>query len=126
MDARVMVRVDEVGAGAERVDRLVCDLRAELLRLDVDAVRRDSSDLPAPPGSRGLDVTSLNALLVTATSSAALFGSITQVLLSWVKRDSSRKAELTIGDRTIALEGISAAQQDRLIEEFLVAVSEQG
>jgi hypothetical protein len=63
---------------------------------------------------------------VTATSSAALFGSITQVLLSWVKRDSSRKAELTIGDRTIALEGISAAQQDRLIEEFLVAVSEQG
>jgi hypothetical protein len=53
---------------------------------------------------------------------------VIETVRAWVARGQGgqqRTAELTVGDKAIKLTGVSADQQDRLIEQFVSAVAEK-
>ena len=124
MDTQVLVRVQESGADAERLAELADNLRTELLALDIDDVR-PMRDGAAPPGSRGLDVAAVGALLASLNGSTAALGDLVRTVRSWLGRGGTapRTVELTVGDKKLRVTNASGEQQDRLVEAFIAAVT---
>lgn len=124
MANQLVVSLDEGGADAERLEELTLALRRELLQLEIDDVQpvRTGS---APEGTRALDVTTVGALLVSLTSSAAALAGVVDMVRGWLAQGSrGRTVELTIGDRTLKLTGASDEQQEQLVREFLRTTGE--
>ncbi len=119
MADQLVVRLDEGGADAERLEHLTIAVRRELVQLEVDNVEPVRAG-PAPEGTRALDVTAVGALLVTLTSSTAALAGVVDTMRKWLLQGSrGRTVELTIGDKTLKLAGASDEQQERLVSEFL-------
>jgi hypothetical protein len=123
VDTKVLVKIDEGDADADRLAELSEDLRAELLGLDVQDVTLVRAG-QSPPDSRGTDLATAGLLLVLIKDSMDLVGHMITVLRSWLGRSTtSRTVELTVGDRTLRLTNASSDQQDRLVEEFVRAIA---
>jgi hypothetical protein len=115
-----MIRVGEEGADSERLDLLAGYLRKDLLTLDVEDVTALRAG-PAPPGSRGLDVAAVGALLVTVGRSAQGVGKVVAAVKAWLGRGSGvkRMVRVEIDGDVLELTHASAADQDRLISLFV-------
>jgi hypothetical protein len=125
MATQVLLKVEESGAGAERLADLAQALRGELLALDVDDVRPVRDGAP-PSGSRGIDVAAAGALVASLSGSVEALGPLLRTVREWLGRGAKaapRTVELTIGDKTLRVTNASDAQQDRLIEAFISAVA---
>jgi hypothetical protein len=125
VDTEVVVRVDEDGAGAERLAELAGALRAELLALDIDDVRPVRGG-PPPAGARGFDMVAAGALLASLNGSAAVVGNLVATVRSWLSRGPAavpRTVELTVGANTLRVTGASDEQQDRLVDAFVDAIA---
>jgi len=118
---QLKVEVVEPDADPETVADLVQDLRLELLQLDVDAVSPVSAG-PAPPGSKGVELAAVAALLVQLQGSFAAVTSIVSTLRSWLQRGrpvAGRTVKITVEGRTLELSAATAEQQDELVQQFL-------
>ena len=125
MERQILLRVDEEGADAERLEDLADGLRAELLALDAEDVRSVRGE-KSPPGARGVDLDTVGALLVTGEATAKLLVPLLSVVRSWLGRTKDavpRTVQVTIGDKRIRLGDATADQQAQLVAEFLRAVS---
>lgn len=107
----------ESGVAGEELDQQVRWLREELLELEVEAVDRVSGDT-APHGAKA-PAADLASTLVIAFSNSAVLAALVGVLRTWVSRGSGRKVKLQIGADSIEIEGLSAADQDKLIEQWI-------
>ena len=118
--ARVAVQLDEEGADAERLDALTGRLRQELLRLDVDDVRRAAGG-PAPDGARAVDAAAIGALVVSLGSTAVGLKEVVTVVRGWLSRGDGvkRTVKIQIDGDTLELSEVSAAEQDRLVALFV-------
>jgi hypothetical protein len=123
MTQHILLRVTEQEAPPERMDALIRDLQADLRQLDFDDVRRAPLGSP-PAGSRAGEVVSLTDLVLTAAGSAGVMSALTQLVGAWVQRGGSRKAQVTVGDKSLTLEGASVDQQERLVKAFLESLEE--
>ena len=103
------------------LEELTQSLRADLLQLDVDDVTAVPSQKDAPAGARGIDATSVGALLVTLESSLPLVTAVVKTVRAWLVRShaSTRTVRVTVGDRSIELSGASGEQQDRMVDAFI-------
>ena len=122
----MVVRLAERGAEPERLEQQSSSLRRELLELDVDDVAWRGEGA-APEGARGIDLVALGELLVSMQGSFEILKPVIESVRAWVARgqgEKDRTAELTVGDKAIKLTGVSTDQQDRLIEQFILAVTE--
>jgi hypothetical protein len=127
MYSQMVVRLDEHGAAPEQLELMSASLRRDLLELDVDDVVKVSGAVP-PAGSRGIDVAAVGELLVALPASLEILRSVVEAARSWVARGPgghARTAELSIGDKTIKLTGVSGEQQDRIIEQFVQSLSRE-
>jgi hypothetical protein len=124
LNGRMLVRVSDDRADAERLDELTAALRRELLDLGVGEVRRVSEGQP-PEGARAVDAATVNALLVGLTHSMQAVTAVVTLVRTWVDvaPAAKRSVELTLGDKTLKVSSISREQQDRLVGEFLRAVA---
>jgi hypothetical protein len=121
MDERPMtldIRVDAgPDADAEEVAETTLRLRHELLDLDVDAV-----ELPpggeAPPGTRGVELAALGALLVTVSQSQ-LLTPVIAAIRAWVDGRPQRSIRLELDGDVLELGGVSPKEQRRLTDEWL-------
>ncbi len=122
---RMYVTIDEPGADEQRLEELAGSLRAELLDLDVEDVRRMPAGA-APPGTRGIDLAAVAAFVVSLGGSAEAVTQMVTALRAWVGRGHShpRTVEMTVGDKTLRIADASLEQQDRLIAEFVSLVRE--
>lgn len=112
----VTVRVAGVpGDDAEELAVATARLRDELLALDVDDVEPLAGEA-VPDGAKGLSVV-LGALLVKVGSGVPL-RAVLDALLRWA-RASRRDVEVTLDGDTLRLTGVSAEQQDRIIDSWL-------
>ena len=119
MVERLLIRVAEDGADAERADQLAGHLREELLGLDVDDVTRAPGG-EAPPGTRAVDVAAVGALLVTLSGAAASINEIVAVVRGWLARGSTpRTVRIEMDGDVLELSGASLAQQDELVDLFV-------
>jgi hypothetical protein len=120
----MLVAVQEEDVDDGELDRLAAMLRNELLGLDVDEVRRAASGQPAPPGTRGVDVAAVGALVVSLAPTAELLSRVLSTVRAWLQRGpSGRVVEIAIGDATLKITNASESDQSRLIDEFVHAAA---
>jgi hypothetical protein len=111
----------QVAAGpdgdAEEIAEATLQLRRELLDLDLNAVQAPGAGEP-PPGSKGVDVGALGALLVNLPDSE-LLASVVAVIRSWLGGSSRRSIKLELDGDALELTGVSSKEQRRLTDEWL-------
>src|SRR5712691_3351334 len=103
---------------AEEVAWATLQLRRELLDLDVDAAEAPGVGEP-PPGSRGVDVAAIGALVVNIADSQ-LLATVVAAVRSWLDGTSRRSIKLELGGDALELTGVSSREQRRLTDEWLV------
>jgi hypothetical protein len=104
-------------ADAEEVVDATLQLRRELLDLDVEAVELVRAGEP-PPGTRGVELAALGALVVTVGQSP-LFGPVLATVRSWLAGSQQRSVTLKLDDDILELTGLSSKEQQRLADEWL-------
>ena len=104
-------------ADAEQIAQATLQLRRELLDLDVDSVELPAGGQP-PPGSRGVELAALGALLV-GISQSQLLGPVLAAIRSWLGSSPQRSIKLELEGDILELTGISSAEQRRLVDEWL-------
>jgi hypothetical protein len=109
----------ELGPDAddEEVAEATLQLRRELLDLDVDSVDLPTAGQP-PPGTRGVELAALGALLVRVTQSQ-LLAPVLAAVRSWLGGSPQRSIKLELEGDTLELTGISSTEQGRLVDEWL-------
>jgi hypothetical protein len=105
------------GADTDERDQQVRWLRSELLELDVEAVER-LGGTAVPEGARGPAADLAGTLVITLSNSAVLVA-VVGVLRAWVSRGSGRKVKMQVGSDSIEVGGLSAQDQDKLIESWI-------
>lgn len=119
MGAEIRITVVDLAADEEAYESMSFALREEILSTDVNDVRFVRTGT-APDGTRGLDVTAVNQLLVTLPASLAAVSALVNTVRGWLSRSNDgRTVELTLGDKSLKLARASSDDQQRLIEEFL-------
>lgn len=105
------------GADAEELGEATLQLRRELLELDVEAVEVPRAGEP-PPGTRGVDIAALGALVVTVVQSQ-LLSSVVAAIGSWLAASPRRSIRLELDGDVLELAGVSSDEQRRLTDEWL-------
>lgn len=123
MRVEMLVTISERGVDPVRLDESAMLLRAELLELEVDDVRPVRGG-EVPGGARAIDPATVGALLVVIKESTDLAGRVVAAVRSWLRRSPrGQEVELTVADRTLRLGDATPQQQERLIDEFVRAIS---
>jgi hypothetical protein len=121
MDGEVRLQLSEDGADAERLDALTGYLRAELLQLDVDDVTLvQAGEVPA--GARAIDVVALGGLVVSLGRTAAGLKEVVAAVRRWLSRGDGvrRTVKIQIEGDVLELSEVSAAEQDRIVDLFVL------
>jgi hypothetical protein len=92
-------------------------LRRELLDLNLDVVAAPAAGQP-PPGSRGVDLATVGALVVNLAESP-LLAAVVGAVRSWLAGSSRRSIKLELGGDVLELTAVSSAEQRRLTDEWL-------
>lgn len=104
---------------AEELAQLTNRLRAELLGLDVDAVNSVSSG-EAPDSSKGIDMLAAGGLMVQFVLRQDVLQSIIDGARSWLGRQHARSIKLTLDGDSLELTRVSTAEQNRLVELWMM------
>ena len=120
MADEILVEVFGEGDRAEQ-DRMAQELRRELLQVrEVEAVDPAVSG-PAPPGSKGLEIAAIGAVLVQVAGNVDAISKLVKVALGWFNRKPAGKAmRVTINGQTIEFTP-DAAQQAEMMRAFIDA-----
>jgi hypothetical protein len=124
VSTELRLELSEADADTERLDEITQQLREELLRLDVDSVTAPSAG-EAPPGSKGLELATIGALIVTLRGGVELAEKIVAVVRSWLRHappTSGRTVTMTVGGKTITFTP-TEAQQQQLVDQFVRALA---
>ena len=117
---RIILTIDEAGADSDLLDAHAARLRKDFRALYISA---DPARIPAPEGSKALDGAMVGTLILSLASAPELLRGVADVVCAWLRRNpGGRTAELTVGNDTIKLTGVTNAQQDRLINAFVDAI----
>ncbi|MGW4873741.1 hypothetical protein [Streptomyces chartreusis] len=100
----------------EELDACTLELRERLLELDVEEVTAERSGA-APEGTKPGEVIAVGALVVTAIP--FVLRSAVRLLEAWIANRPVRTARVTIGEESLELQALPAADQRRVIDAFL-------
>jgi hypothetical protein len=103
---------------AEELAQLTGRLRAELLGLDVSAVRQSARG-GAPEDTKGVDLLAAGELVVGLVASPEVLASIIETVRSWLGRNRVRSIKLTLGGDALEVSGVGSAEQQRLIDLWI-------
>jgi hypothetical protein len=106
----------------EALQLAVGALREDLLSLDVDRVDH-AEDGTAPRGSRAGMAQAVGALSVVLVPSLPLLEGLVGVVASWLQRTGGRGVVLEIDGNRLELTGVRRAEQRRLTDEWIAAVT---
>lgn len=104
---------------AEELAQLAWGLREELLDLDVDAVE-PQGDGSAPADAKGVGLIAFGGLVVRFILTRPVLESVVAGVRSWVARQHIRSVKLTLDGDTLEVTGLSSAEQDRLVDLWIV------
>jgi hypothetical protein len=114
----LLVSIDDVTADANELDELARGLRRDLLELPVTDVQSAPAG-PAPEGSRGVDPSSVNELIVLLSSSATLLVSVVTAIRSWRRHTiPNGSVRLRLGEDEIEVTGLSEETEAQLIDDW--------
>ena len=103
----------------EELAQLAGRLRAELLDLDVNAVRQPARG-EAPEDAKGAGLLAAAELVVGLVASPEVLASITiGEIRSWLGRNRARSVKLTLGGDALEVSGVTSDEQERLINLWI-------
>jgi len=111
------LRVEDERADQEELSELTGRLRLELLDLDVRSVERAREGEP-PPGTRAVDVNTVDTLMVTLAQTPVL-AAVVAAVRSWLVGSPRRSVRLEIDGDVLELTGQPSREQRRLVDEWL-------
>ncbi|MET8827089.1 hypothetical protein ABZX40_05815 [Streptomyces sp. NPDC004610] len=116
-DAKVRIVVD-TGSGSDARERADAarQLREMLLRQPVGSAEPLAGGAP-PEGSKAGEL--LVAGTVVVTLAPQLINAVVAVVQAWSERAAGRSAQLVLGDDSLEMTGLTAHQQQELIDRFL-------
>jgi len=125
--SHLVITVAEPEADDERRDELAGGLLRYLRSADVTDARRSGSGT-AVPGTRGMDSSTVGALLVALQGTAGLLSEVSSVVAlvrDWLAlgKGPARTISVTYGDLSCTLGCATAEEQDRLVAAFLKAMA---
>lgn len=104
----------EAEADSDEAERLGRQLRADLIQLDVEAVR-PATIADMPEGAKGGAV-DWGSLLVTFSAAGGVFTSVITMTQDWLDRHSAAQhIKITIDNDTIVLDRASAQERAQLL-----------
>lgn len=106
-------------ADAEELAQLTTRLREELLDLDVEAVYPVGGG-EVPDSSKGIDLLAAGALVVRFMLRQEILQSVIDGVRSWLGRQHARSIKLTLDGDSLELSRASTAEQDRLVELWVM------
>jgi hypothetical protein len=106
-------------ADADELTQLTNRLREVLLDLDVEAVYSVSGG-ETPDSSKGIDLLAAGALVVQFVLHPEVLQSIIDGVRSWLGRQHARSIKLTLDGDSLELTKASTAEQDRLVELWVM------
>ncbi|MGQ4483451.1 hypothetical protein [Streptomyces sp. SAS_276] len=114
IEVQLLVRL---GEGTDELDlaAAVGALRGQLLDAGVEQARLQRSDLTVPGLKSGVEVVA-GALLVSMVPH--VFSTVIAAIQAWSARASGRSVTIVDGDREVSATGLSAEEQQRLLEDF--------
>ena len=92
---RILVELEDPGAGESELERATTRVRSELLELEVDSVERLPAG-PAPPGTRAIELRAIGALLVTAQQGWQVIAGVVDQVRSWAARGEGRSVTVSL------------------------------
>lgn len=123
----VRLSIYEEGADDEVLRRLAGYLKDDLCESEIgEAVRMDHPDGPAaPPDTRGVDLETVGAVLVTVQASVEALAVIATTVRNWLGRSPvpSRGITVRIGGYEIEVGAATPVQQQQLVDSFVAAVA---
>jgi hypothetical protein len=119
VSVRLAVRSDELSP--DRLDHATVELHWELRKRGLDA----SEDRgPARAGARSGEAIIAAALLVETFRSPDALRSLVEIAKAWLVQSFARSVELTVGDDTLIVTGVSSEEQRRLIDVWISRVEQ--
>jgi hypothetical protein len=116
--ASLLISIDGAGASPAELDELARGLRQDLLELPVTDVRPASAG-EAPPGSRGVDASSIGDLVVVLNSSATLLVSVVAAVRSWRRHTiPDGSVRLRLGEDEIEVSSPTEETEARLLDDW--------
>lgn len=115
----IIVAIEAAAGDAEGLDALTRELQEELALLDeAVSVARPEADT-TPSGAKSGTATTLGAVLVTGVFSRAALNAMVSLVSEWRQRAQVRRVELTEGEDSLIVEGLSGSAQKALIDGWL-------
>ena len=119
MEPTVHLTLAESGSDQTRLDQLSRMLRDELRLVDGADVH-PGPPVPAPPGARGVDASTVSTLVIALIGTGGLPGVVTAVR-AWLDRghEAPRSIRMEVDGDVLELSGATAAEHDELVSLFL-------
>ncbi|MPY65028.1 hypothetical protein FNH08_50210 [Streptomyces spongiae] len=108
----------QADVGPEELEALGLGLRNQLLELDVEDVELADGGA-APTGAKSPELIATGALAVSLA--LPVLRSVVKVVVAWMEHRPVRTVTITIGDNSLEVQGVSAGNQQKLIDAFIVA-----
>jgi hypothetical protein len=102
----------------EELAELTSRLRAELLELDVEAVKPASAE-QAPPDSKGIGSLAIGGLIVRFVLRPDTLRGLVSAVRSWAGRQRACSLRLTLDGDSLEITGPRSAEQERLIDLWI-------
>ena len=102
----------------EELAQLTKQLRQEIEELDVERVDLAKRE-HVPAGTKTVGPVTWGTLLVTLAASGGVITQLISTLQAWLTRHGQRSITLEIDGDKLEVAGISAEEQQRLIEEWM-------
>lgn len=99
-------------------------LGEELAELDVDEVASSSAG-DAPPGSKGIELAALGALVVKLAGSRKLLGQLVDTVRDWVSRNDAKSVRMEIDGDVLEVTGASTSERKALIDAWVQRHAQQ-
>lgn len=105
-------------ADDEELAELTSRLRAELLDLDVEAVKPATAG-QAPADAKGIGLAAIGGLIVRFALRPDVLRDVVSGVRSWANRPRSSSVKLTLDGDTCEVTGQRSAEQERLIDLWI-------
>lgn len=113
------VRLQLHDQDAEQLAADTASLHAELVEIDTVKVDQATTGA-APPGTRGLELAEIGALLLSVKPTAEMLGAVVGTVRQWLaRRGSNRTIRLELAGDVLELTGASSEDQGRLVDEWI-------
>ena len=122
LDKLTLTIAPEPADDDEELERIVSQLRDELLELDVEAVDTAPGEEP-PEGAKVVESVDWNALVVTLVASGGVLHKVIGAVQSWLTRHERSSVTLEIDGHRLELTGIPPDERQRIIDAWISRIS---